>query len=112
MDKVHRARMIIDHVLAHDHLWGRAGPPRSDKSDKPSRIISDGRRWEARMTRADQKDPDGELWDLIELSVYGQPRMTALFRGDDVELRMFLPGVWEPIFTIVGTPDTTPLRPY
>ena len=64
------------------------------------------------MTRADQKGPDGELWDLIELSVYGQPRMTALFRGDAVELRMFLPGVWEPIFTVFGSSDQTALRPY
>ena len=38
--------------------------------------------------------------------------MTALFRGDDVELRMFLPGVWEPIFTVFGTSDQTALRPY
>lgn len=112
MDKVHRARMVINRVISLDGRWGRAGVPRSETSDKPSRIISDDCRWEARVTRADQKGPDGELWDLIELWVYGQPRMTALFRGDDVELRMFLPGFWEPIFTIIGSPDRTELRPY
>jgi hypothetical protein len=112
MDKVHRARTIIDHVMSLDDRWGRAGPPRSANTNKPSRLISDDCRWEARVTRGDQKGPDGELWDLIELSVYGQPRMTALFRGEDVELRMFLSGVWEPIFTIVGSSDPTELRPY
>ena len=46
MDKIHRARMIIDHVNGLDARWGRAGPPRSETliSHRGSfRMIVDGR---------------------------------------------------------------------
>ena len=66
------SRMIIDHVNGLDGRWGRPGRLARTTTDKPSRIISDDCRWEARVTRADQKGPDGELWDLIELSVHGR----------------------------------------
>lgn len=112
MDKQRRALMIINHVENRDDdRWGRSGPPRKENSDKPCRIISDDPRWSARVTREDQPGPDGEPWNLIELSVYGQDRMTAIYRGDQVEIRMFRPGAWEPIFTIIDSGDTTPILP-
>ena len=37
--------------------------------------------------------------------------MTAIFRGADLDLRLFKPGPWESIFTIIQSPDDTPLLP-
>lgn len=107
-----RARMIIDHVESRDERWGRSAPPRSEDSDKPSRIISDDPRWFAQVTRGDQTGPNGELWDLIQLFVFDELRMTAIYRGEDLELRLFKPGAWEPIFTIKQFADRTPVVPY
>lgn len=112
MNKDRRARMIINRVENRDDdRWGRTGPPRSDDSDRPTRMISDDPRWFARVTRNDQRGPDGELWDLIELWVYKQHRMTAIYSGDQLEIRLFKPGPWEPIFTIIDSGDTTPILP-
>lgn len=109
MNKERRARMIINHVENRDERWGRSGPPRSDTTDKPTRIISDDPRLSARVTREHQTGPDGQPWDLVEPWVYGQHRMTAIYRGDELEIRVFKPGPWEPIFTIISTHDETPI---
>jgi hypothetical protein len=111
MNKHRRARVIIDHVQNMDQAWGKAGPPRSERTDKPSRIISADCRWEARVTREDQKGADGELWDLIELFAHGQLRMTAAFRGEQIDLRLYRPGPWEPLFNIYNAPDGDPVGP-
>ena len=58
-----------------------------------------------------EKDSSGELWDLFELSVYGQARMTVAIRGEEINLRYYIPGNWEPIFTIEDSFDTVPLLP-
>jgi len=109
--KTERARIIIDKVLALEPRFGRHGPPRSYNTTIPTRLITDEpARWEARITRGYEKDQDGgENWDLFELSIYGQQRVTAVFRGEELVVRHYLPGVWEPIFLIVGSNDTTPL---
>jgi hypothetical protein len=103
--------MIINHVESLDERWGRAGPPQTDTTEKPSRIISDDPTWVAHLTREHQKGRDGQLWDLIQVFVYDQLKMTAIFRGEQLELRLFVPGPWEPFFTIVQSPDRTPLVP-
>jgi hypothetical protein len=38
--------------------------------------------------------------------------MTAIYRGEDLQLRLFKPGSWEPIFTIKQFADRTPVVPY
>jgi hypothetical protein len=111
VNKNDRARMIIDHVESRDERWGRAGPPQTRTTDKPSRIISDDPVWVAHVTREHQQGPDGRLWDLIQVFIYGQLKMTAIFRGADLDLRLFKPGPWESIFTIIQSPDDTPLLP-
>lgn len=111
MDKLERARIVVDHVLGLDPRFSRHGPPRSAATKAASRLITDDPRWEARISPGYQKAPDGEVWDLFELFVYGQARMTAALNGDQIDLRYFIPGKWEPIFTSFDSPDTTPLFP-
>lgn len=111
MNKDSRARMIIDQVQNKDERWGRAGPPQTHTTDKPSRIITDDPRWVARLTREHQQGPDGRPWDLIQIFAYDELRMTAIFHGEQLELRLFRPGLWESIFTIFQSPDRTPLLP-
>ncbi len=110
MEKIDRAQTIVDHVLALEDRFGRYGPPRAQHTSVPARLISDDPRWEARISRGYEKDRDGgENWDLFELSIYGQQRVTAAFRGQDLILRHYRPGVWERIFLIPDTGDTVPL---
>jgi hypothetical protein len=111
VNKQRRAGMIINHVQMRDERWGRAGPPQTHTTDKPSRVISDDPMWLAHLTREHQHGPDGQLWDLIQLFVYGELKMTAIFHGEDVELRLFRPGPWERTFTIIQSSDQTPLLP-
>src|SRR5206468_11101973 len=107
VNKDRRARMIINHVESRDERWGRAGPPQTNTSDKPSRIISDTPMWAGQLTREHQQGPDGQFWNLIQVFVYDQLKMTAIYRDEDVELRLFMPGPWESIFTIIQSPDQT-----
>src|SRR4051812_10577148 len=100
MNKLDRAYHIINHVLALDEKRGRPAPPRTETSDKPSRLIADECRWHATLTREDQEGPDGELWDLMQVYVYDQLRMTAAFRGEAIDLRLFKGGAWEVVFNI------------
>jgi hypothetical protein len=111
MDKTFRARLVIDHVLGLADRYEKSGSPRSDATDRPSRWISDDTRWKARISTEYQMGPDGERWDLFELFVYDELKMTAAMKGELIELRLFRPGKWEPIFTLVETSDTTPLLP-
>ena len=111
MEKIRRARHIIHHVQALDEKWGKPGDPRKEGSDKTSRIISDEVRWHARVTPEHEIGPDGEPWDLIEVTAHGQHRMTAAFREDEIDLRLFLPGPWEPVFNLPNPTDLTPLLP-
>ena len=111
MDKDTRARLIIDHVLNMNDSHGRQSPPRSPQSAALTRIISDKCRWEVRLSKDYEKDSSGESWDLFELSVYGQARMTAAIRGEEIQLRYYIPGKCEPIFTICDSFDTVPLLP-
>lgn len=111
MDKATRAKIIIDQVLSLDEKFGRTVPPRSLQSTSRTRQISDDPRWVVRWSIEYEKGPDGELWDLFELSIYNQPRMTAVRRGDEVVPRFYIPGKWEPIFLVIDPSDTTPLLP-
>ena len=112
LDKATRAKLIIDHVLALDDKFGSAAPPRTIQSMARTRIISDEpARWQARWSIEYEKGADGELWDLFELFVYGQARMTSVRRGDEVIPRFYIPGKWEPIFLPFDSNDTTPLLP-
>jgi hypothetical protein len=56
-------------------------------------------------------DGTGKLWDLVELKVYGQNRLTIVRHGDEVIIRQYLPGLWEIIFLGFDPKDTTPLLP-
>lgn len=106
MEDNERAKIIIAQVLAADDKWGKPGDP-WDGSDRPTRIISSDCRWHARVSREDQKGPDGELWDLIQLFAHDELRMTAVFRGDQVVARRYEPGHWEPLFSLpIGTNRT------
>ena len=111
MDKTARAKLIVDQVLALDPKFGQTAPPRTVQSTARTRLISDDPRWEARWSIESEKDSAGDLWDLFELSVYGQPRMTAAVRKDVVTPRFYIPGKWEPIFLSFDPRDTTPLLP-
>jgi hypothetical protein len=111
MDKPARATLIVNSIISLDEKYGRPIPPRSPRSTCRTRQVSDDPRWEARWSIAYEKGEDGEFWDLIELSVYGQPRMTAVKRGDEVVPRFYIPGKWEPIFLPFDTNDTVPLLP-
>jgi hypothetical protein len=111
MDKEDRTRFIIDVVLERDGTWGKTVQPRSPDSSSRTRLISDDPRWEARVSFEYEKDSSGELWDLFELFAYGQRRITAAMRGDELKLRYYIPGAWEPIFLCFDPGDTTPLRP-
>lgn len=95
----------------------RAGP--KVREDRPSsiaqstsrtRLISDDPRWEARVSYEYEKDAAGDAWDLLELFVYRQPRMTAAVRGEVVNLRFYIPDPWEPIFLCFDPRDNTPLK--
>jgi hypothetical protein len=103
--------MIADHIISLDDKFGRASPPRSPESTSRTRLITDDPRWEARWSFEYQKDSTGDLWDLLELFVYGEQRMTAAVRGDQVIPRFFLPGSWERIFIGIDPGDTARLLP-
>lgn len=111
MDKATRAKLIADHVLALDAKFGRTVPPRSPQSTSRTRLISDDPRWEARYSFDYEKDSAGETWDLLELWVYRQHRLTVVIRGDRVVPRFYIPGKWEPIFIDFDVVDTVPLLP-
>jgi hypothetical protein len=112
MDKIERARIIVDQVLALEPRIGRHGPPRAHHTTIPTRLISGDPSWEARISRGYASDQNGgEPWDLFELSVYGQQQLTAVVRGQDIVLRQYLPGLWERIFLMIDVGDTTPLVP-
>jgi hypothetical protein len=111
MEFTEPARQIINQVLAMDDRWGKPASPRKPDSDKPSRIISDDCRWHARLSRQDQKGPDGELWDLIELYAYDVLRVTVAFRGNDIDVRQYEPGTWEALFLLFGPSASSGRRP-
>lgn len=111
MDKAARAKVIVDRIIALDEKYGRTVPPRSRQSTSRTRQVSDDPRWEAKWSIEYEKDKTGEVWDLLELSVYGQARMTAIRRGEDVVPRYYIPGKWEPIFLHFDPNDNTPLLP-
>lgn len=111
MDKPARARMIIDTVLGSDRQFGRAGPPRSEMTTENCRMISGDCRWEARLSKKYYKDSSGRLWDMIELTAHGEHRMTVVFDEEDLMVRMYLPGPWEKIFTVIDPLDTDKLLP-
>jgi hypothetical protein len=104
-----RMRHIIRHVEGADDRWGKPGAPQNVGSDiKASRIISDDCRWHARLRREDQKGPDGEWWDFIEVHAYEDLRMMTLFRGHQVQVRCYYPGPWETLFNLINMPHLEP----
>lgn len=111
MDKVTRARIISDYVLGLDERFRKIAPPRSAKTDRPSTIISDNCRFSARYSEAYDDDGAGKLWDLLELHIYGQSRMTIVRHGEEIKIRQYLPGVWEEFFLNFDPKDTIPLLP-
>jgi hypothetical protein len=111
MNKQERAGSIVQRVLSLDAKFGKTIEPRSGNSTSRTRLISDDPRWEARVSFAYEKGPSGEPWDLVELFVYGQPKMTAAVHRNGINLRYYIPGPWEPIFLFFDPGDTTPLKP-
>jgi hypothetical protein len=111
VDKPTRAKIIVDQVLALEPKFGKAAPPRSLQSTSRTRLISDDPRWEARLSYVYEKDAAGDAWDLLELFVYRQARMTVAVRGEQVVPRFFIPGKWEEIFIPFDNADTVPLLP-
>jgi hypothetical protein len=111
MDKQVRAKMIADQILALEPKFGKAAPPRSLQSTSRTRLVSDDPRWEARISYEYEKDSAGDAWDLLELFVYRQARMTVAMRGEQVTPRFFIPGKWEQIFIPFDSGDTVPLFP-
>ena len=110
MDKPTRAKMIIDHVLSLDEKFGRSVPPRSLQSTFRVRLITDNPIWQAHWS-IKMTDSNGDVWDLFELSVHGQPALAATLRGESVVPWFYIPGTWERIFIDVDGSDTVPLRP-
>lgn len=111
MNKDERATQIINRIIPMDERRGKPGAPRKAGSDKPSRKITDDPRWYAHLTREDQKGPDGEMWDFIEVYAYEELRMTAAFRGDQIRVPLYLSGSWEPLFGLFNLPVLEPDRP-
>ena len=111
MDKITRVQIITGQILALDDRWGSVAPPRSPQSTSHTRLISDDPRWQARLSFDYEKDAAGNSWHLLELFAYGDARMTAAVRGDEVMPRYYLPGPWEQIFIPADLGDTTPLLP-
>ena len=111
MDKPTRAKMIIDQVLALDEEFGRIVPPRSLSSTARVRLITDNPIWEAQWSVEQEQDSNGHIWELFELTVHGQPALTASKCGDRVIPRYYIPGQWERIFIDVEIFDTVPLLP-
>jgi hypothetical protein len=112
LDKQERAKLIVGRILALDERFGQVAPPRTVKSTSKTRMISDQPSlWNARWSKEYETGPDGNAWDLLELFIYGQARMTAIARGEEVVARYYIPGKWEPIFLIFDPNDTVPLLP-
>ena len=111
MDKPTRAKMIISHVLELDEKFGRTVPPRSLQSTARVRLITDNPIWQAQWSVEHETDSNGDLWELFELTVHGQPALTASICGATVIPRYYIPGTWERIFVEVDGSDTAPLRP-
>lgn len=100
MAKADRTLAVLHRVANLDRKFGRDGPPRSAGSKTSTRIVAGDHRWEAHITREHEIGPDGKPWDLLELFAYGQRRITAVFRDDAANPRLYLPGPWEEIFCL------------
>lgn len=111
MDKSTRAKIIFERVIAHDDQFGHDVPPRSPESRSQTRQISADPRWHAVWSKEYEKGSGGEMWDLFELFVYNDRRMTAIAYGDRVVPRFYMPGPWEPILLCFDPRDNTPLKP-
>jgi len=111
IDKTTRARMIVEGVLALDSKFGQVDAPRSIHATKPGRLISDDPRWKARVSPSYEQDAAGESWDLFELFIYGQQRLTVVVKGSETVPRFYIPGKWEQIFLFFDPNDTVPLLP-
>jgi hypothetical protein len=115
ISKTVRTAMIIGHVQARSAEFGRDAEPRAATPELPVRRITDDPRWEALVTKGHTKakevGTDGGDWDLFELFVYRERKITAIFRGGEVIVRFYVPGPWEPIFIVVQSGDNVPLRP-
>jgi hypothetical protein len=111
MEKKRRARLILAHVLRLDERFGKNGPPRSINTTREARIISDDCRWHARVSPQYHDDKAGKHWDLLELTVYEEHRLTIVYHGDELEMRLFRAGPWEEIFLGFDPGDTTWLLP-
>ena len=111
MEKKRRAGLILAHVLRLNERYGKYGPPRSSYTTKQARIISADCRWQARVSTQYHDDKAGKLWDMLELTVYGEHRLTIVYHGDELVIREYRPGFWEVMFLQFDPEDTTPILP-
>ena len=86
-------------------------PPRPLQSTFRVRLITDNPIWQAHWSIEYENYSNGDVWDLFELSVHGQPALAAAVCGEHVIPRFYIPGTWERIFIDVDGSDTVPLRP-
>ena len=112
-----RASSIVHTVSALDPRFTRAADP---KFGTRARTITDAPAiWDAlivpdylpNVMAGPPVTPDGGPWDLFCLSAYGQPRLTAHVRNDEVRVRLYQPGVWERAFFFADLPDVAPMLP-
>lgn len=110
MEKKTRARLILAHVLRLNDRFGRDGPPRSSNTTRNARLISDDCRWQARVSQH-YFERAGKPWDILELTVYDEHRLTIAYHGDELEMRLFRAGSWETIFLGFDPEDSSWILP-
>ena len=108
MNIENRSAIIINSVLARGSRGVSIAPGVQRISDDP--------RWYALFTPGQHKepkttDPGGSPWDLIQVFVYAQLRLTAHVRGEDIRVRLYRPGPWEAIFIRIDLPVLPPVLP-
>lgn len=117
-----RVRMIVDQVRGRDAQFGRSMTTTvtASSTERAARRISDDPRWTATIVPsqlpaavtdgadASDRKPD---WDLFQLWVYDDLKVTAHLRGDELGLRMYKPGPWEKIFLLFDLPGAVALLP-
>lgn len=118
MDHESRTRIIINKVLPLDVRFGRSAAAGAVGAGKPGRWISDDARWMAlvvpdhtREAPINGEGPGEGAWSLFQLFSYDQLRVTAVFRGEDVMVRLYTPGPWERVFFPIDLPADAPTIP-
>lgn len=115
-----RTRALIEKTRALDGRFGRSAASSFPEMGPAARIITDQPAiWKALIAPAylpgvvagPPFEAGGGDCDLFQLWVYDRLRVTAHMRGEELAVRLYAPGAWEPIFFVGSFPDTSPILP-